>query len=275
MPAKWAEPWDNVGLTVGDASAEISRVLVALDVTWETVAEARGAECQMLLTHHPFPWKERRRFDWQDPDVPLLAAVLEPPLQLFAVHTNLDASPRGHAASIARSLSLADIRPLRRAVEEDPTVGLGRYGLIAPTTLGGLIEALIEICGLSAVAVAGSLAQPIGKVAICPGSAGDLIPDAFAARADVLVGGEFSHHQALAAQAGGLALVDTGHYALEKPAVPILADLCREILGDAGIEILIAGCQSDPFRYLPAGSLEERRKMQPDAKTGKGVEMHG
>ena len=35
-----AESWDNVGLLVGDPEAEVRRVLVALDVTPQVVAEA-------------------------------------------------------------------------------------------------------------------------------------------------------------------------------------------------------------------------------------------
>lgn len=39
-PRELAESWDNVGLLVGDPEAEVRRVLVALDVTPQVVAEA-------------------------------------------------------------------------------------------------------------------------------------------------------------------------------------------------------------------------------------------
>lgn len=39
-PRKFAEEWDNVGLLVGDGSKDVSKILVALDATFEVVKEA-------------------------------------------------------------------------------------------------------------------------------------------------------------------------------------------------------------------------------------------
>ena len=51
-PLELAESWDNPGLLV-DCGGEVSRVLVALDVTAETLAEAEQNGCQLIVTHHP------------------------------------------------------------------------------------------------------------------------------------------------------------------------------------------------------------------------------
>ena len=40
-PSDAAEDWDNVGLLAGDDTNEISHVFLALDLTEETLAEAR------------------------------------------------------------------------------------------------------------------------------------------------------------------------------------------------------------------------------------------
>ena len=52
-PRELAESWDNVGLLVGDPEAEVRRVLVALDVTPQVVAEAIEKGCQLIAAHHP------------------------------------------------------------------------------------------------------------------------------------------------------------------------------------------------------------------------------
>ena len=52
-PRELAESWDNVGLLVGDPEAEVRRVLVALDVTPQVVAEAIEKDCQLIAAHHP------------------------------------------------------------------------------------------------------------------------------------------------------------------------------------------------------------------------------
>ncbi|MGE5550781.1 MAG: Nif3-like dinuclear metal center hexameric protein [Bacteroidota bacterium] len=113
FPPRWAESWDNTGLTVGDPDASITRVLLSLDVTPAVVEEAVEQGCQMLLTHHPFPWRETRRFCMKDPDAALLEKIMRQGLNLFAVHTNLDASPRGHAARIGRQMGLIGMTPLK------------------------------------------------------------------------------------------------------------------------------------------------------------------
>jgi putative NIF3 family GTP cyclohydrolase 1 type 2 len=60
-------------------------------------------------------------------------------------------------------------------------------------------------------------------VAVVPGSGGDLI-DAAATVADAIVTGDVSHHSTVHALDLGLAVVDPGHIATERPGMgPLLA----------------------------------------------------
>ena len=52
-PKELAMDWDNVGLLVGDPDREVSRVLVALDITEDVAAEALEKHCQLIVAHHP------------------------------------------------------------------------------------------------------------------------------------------------------------------------------------------------------------------------------
>jgi putative NIF3 family GTP cyclohydrolase 1 type 2 len=52
-PFEIAEPWDSVGLQVGDRDAEVRAVLVALDPTMVALDHAARRDCQALLVHHP------------------------------------------------------------------------------------------------------------------------------------------------------------------------------------------------------------------------------
>ena len=52
-PFQLAEPWDNVGLQVGSPKAEISRLLVTLDVTSSVLEEAARRTCEGVLARHP------------------------------------------------------------------------------------------------------------------------------------------------------------------------------------------------------------------------------
>lgn len=53
FPREDAEAWDQPGLSVGDRSARIAKVAVALDQNVEAVLEAAEAGCNVLVTHHP------------------------------------------------------------------------------------------------------------------------------------------------------------------------------------------------------------------------------
>ena len=51
-PLELAEHWDNPGLLV-DCGGAVHRVLAALDITPEVVAEAAAKQCEMIVSHHP------------------------------------------------------------------------------------------------------------------------------------------------------------------------------------------------------------------------------
>lgn len=49
FPKTDAEPWDHVGLSVGDPAAEITGVACALDATEANVHRAQEARCQRVV----------------------------------------------------------------------------------------------------------------------------------------------------------------------------------------------------------------------------------
>ena len=55
-PASLAAPWDNVGVLV-DCAADVTSILVSLDITDEVVAEAEIQGCQLIVAHHPVIFK--------------------------------------------------------------------------------------------------------------------------------------------------------------------------------------------------------------------------
>ena len=52
-PLPLQEDYDNAGIQCGDPRQEVSRILVALDVTEETVAEAQETGAGLIVSHHP------------------------------------------------------------------------------------------------------------------------------------------------------------------------------------------------------------------------------
>jgi putative NIF3 family GTP cyclohydrolase 1 type 2 len=79
-----------------------------------------------------------------------------------------------------------------------------------------------------AVRIAGT-ADDLHRVAVLPGSGGSAIDAAVAAGADALVTGDIDHHQARRALDLGMAVIDAGHAATERPGMRTLYDLVSGI----------------------------------------------
>ncbi|MDI6871838.1 MAG: Nif3-like dinuclear metal center hexameric protein [Bacillota bacterium] len=119
-----------------------------------------------------------------------------------------------------------DVYPL---CNQGKAAGLGRIGrLPEPRPLGEFIAAVKSALGVDEVAYAGELDRPVVRVAVCGGSAGDLVPKAVCRGADVLVAGEVKYHDGLLARQEGLAVVAAGHDATERLVVPALARRLRQ-----------------------------------------------
>ena len=113
----WAPPgskadFDRVGLQVGDPGAEVSRVLVALDLTPAVVAEAEAGGAALVVTHHPLLFKPVGRVTADDAVGGLAWRLARAGVSAYAVHTNLDAAWGGVSFALAEALGVQDARVL-------------------------------------------------------------------------------------------------------------------------------------------------------------------
>ncbi len=122
-PAALAEEWDNVGLQAGGRGDGADRVMVALGVTLEVLAEARAAGCGLILTHHPLIFAPVASLSDDSETGRLVRAAHEAGIAIFAAHTNLDAAPGGLADVTAELLGLLSPKPL-------PPAAAGRSKLV-------------------------------------------------------------------------------------------------------------------------------------------------
>lgn len=117
-PKRFAEHWDNVGLQVGDPSATISKVIVALDVTPEVLNEAVQQEADMIVTHHPFFFDEIKSIRFDQPIGSMIRIAVARGINIYSAHTNLDIAPGGVNDYLANGLDLLDAEPLAGTYEE-------------------------------------------------------------------------------------------------------------------------------------------------------------
>jgi len=113
FPSAWAEPWDAVGLRVGDPKAAVTGVLVTLDATREALDTAAACGANLVATHHPPSISEHATFtSGSSADVMFVAASTG--IAIVSAHTNLDRSPRG-AGVLLEALGYGEGRPLERS----------------------------------------------------------------------------------------------------------------------------------------------------------------
>ncbi|MDK2902891.1 MAG: hypothetical protein PWQ93_810 [Clostridiales bacterium] len=143
-----------------------------------------------------------------------------------------------------------DVYPLENEME---TAGLGIIGNVhQPVLLAEYALYVKECLKLSGLKLVGRFDKPIGRVAVCGGSGGDLIDKAAAKGADVFVTGDIGYHDALKAEEYDMAVIDAGHYATEHCVLPKLALGLQKATDTLqyNVEITVSQKECDPFVFL-------------------------
>ncbi len=258
IPFSWAEPWDRVGLLVGDASAPVTRVLVTLDPTRSALVRAAQAGANVLVTHHPA---------FLDPLETVVAAqgsagvafeAARRGVALICCHTNLDRSLQG-ADALPAALGLQVRGPLeRRGAGADAVLPTGTplAGRLCDSGETGTLGALATLVGTRlgvGVRVWGDPAAPVTLVALAPGSGRSLVDDALASGADALVTGELRYHVAHDALERGLRVIEAGHDATEWPLTEALAEVVGRTPGLGSADV-VTDVIRIPWRMIARGS---------------------
>jgi dinuclear metal center YbgI/SA1388 family protein len=256
-PFRYAADWDNSGLQVGDLGAEVSCILVALDVSPQTLREAEENRCQCLVTHHPLLFQPLKTLRFDQSPTALIIRAIQNGIHLIAAHTNLDAARDGTNQQLARMLGLERCHPLEtdpRWQGEERYVGMGTAGdLPKAMTLEQFVAALQLLFPAASLRVVGDGKRLLRRIALCTGSGAGYLEKVIAGGCDAFVSGDFKYHEARRGEEAGLALVDLGHFASERLIVEPLAEVMRTAAASAAfqVEVMTARNESDPFRTLP------------------------
>jgi len=221
-PLRLAADWDNVGLLVGDRLQTVSRMMTCLTVTPAVAAEAIRGQADLVVTHHPLPFRPLKRLTTDEPTGRLLLDLIRAGVSIYSPHTALDSAAQGINQQLAEGLGLVEIQPLVPADD----LGAGRCGrLVQAQTLGQVAARLKQFLKIGNVAAVGDLQRPIKRIGIACGSGGELLDAAIAARCDLFLTGEARLHTCYEAEARGIALLLAGHYASERFGVEKLAEI--------------------------------------------------
>lgn len=251
-PRELAESWDNVGLLVGDRARQATRIMTCLTITPDSVAEAVAERCDLVVSHHPLPFKPLAKLTTDETPGRLLWQLAGAGVSVYSAHTAFDSAACGINQGLAEGLALSDIRPLNPATPcpatLDGALGSGRVGRCAAAeTLGSLVARVKQFLRLEGLFVVGDLDRSVRQVAVGCGSAGSFLAAARHAGCDVLLTGETNFHTCLEAESTGVALLLPGHFASERFGVERLADQLQSAFSAA--RVWACRAEHDPLRW--------------------------
>ena len=129
--------YDNPGFLIGDQNAEVTKVLLALDITVPVVQEAAQLGAELIVSHHPVIFHPIRQ---------LLAGsvcyeLARSGISAICAHTNLDVAHEGVNDMLALTVGLSSPYEILFDSENLP---LGRIG-----NLPASMELSFDVCPAS------------------------------------------------------------------------------------------------------------------------------
>jgi len=113
---KWAPlgvAWDkdNIGLQVGNASDEVTNILLSLDFDKRVFQQAVKKKCNFIITHHPFIFNPIKKLNFDsDTKSQLIKELIQNNISLYSAHTNLDYTKDGVSFELAKRIKLKNIK---------------------------------------------------------------------------------------------------------------------------------------------------------------------
>lgn len=239
---------DNVGLLVGTNETEVTKVIVALDITSGVIDEAINANAQLILSHHPM-FFELKQVNDNSPAGKKIVKMLQHGISGFCQHTNLDCVSGGVNDALADKLGVAVEGFLDgpHFTKDGQEYGMGRFGYLTSP-----VDFEDYLCDVKFVLNSSGLryhnaSKPVSKVALCGGTGGNFVETAKKLGCDTLVTADVKYHQFLEAKELNLNIIDADHFCTENVVVPVLSEMLKE--GFPNIEVVISKSHSQTVKF--------------------------
>jgi len=105
-PPCLAMPDDKIGLQIGNANNKVSKIVVTLDITKDSVDFAVKNKADLIISHHPYIFNPITKISTPT----LLEKILKHNISIYAAHTNLDSCIGGVNDVLAEIIGLSDTK---------------------------------------------------------------------------------------------------------------------------------------------------------------------
>ncbi len=253
-PSEFADDWDRPGLIAGAQSANVSKVLLSVDLTLDVMQDAIDGGFDMIISHHPFLLKGLYDIREDSAKGAVLNRAIRSNIALFSAHTNADVVQAGGSDILASRLGLKDVVALVPTVS--PEIGHGRLAsLDSPVTLLDFSRQVARALPATAagVRVAGEPTLTVSRVALCGGAGDSFLAAALESDADVYITSDLRHHpvqdalERAKAASRAFAVIDISHWAAESLWLETAASQLSERV--AGVKFVVSDLRTDPWEF--------------------------
>ena len=251
-PQELSMEGDISGLQIGTLDKEVDKVLVALDIREQTVAEAIEAGAGLIIVKHAPIFRPLKDLVADKAQNQMILDLIKHDIAVYVSHTNIDVVEDGLNDWFCQ---LLDIEETSFLSQTGPEHGIGRVGRIAPQTFRDFAVKVKATFGLDSLRLVAyeeaDLEHVIERVAICGGSGQSFYPEAIAKGAQVYITGDIYYHTAQDMLSDGLLALDPGHY-IEVLFVEKIAELLTQWKEEKGwdIDILPSQASTNPFHHI-------------------------
>ena len=233
FPLGLQEPWDCCGIQIGSEQQEVTRIMVALDASLETLEEAIAHQVDLLVTHHPLLLEKVSTLKEETAIGQFIKKAMEHHIVVYSLHTCLD---RGSQFEGMNYLLMNALNVKGVVHYDEEKMGLKGY-FDQPKTLSSLIQQLYETFHVEMIRSAGYKSS-LKQIAILAGSGSDDL-EKLVGQVDVFITGDSKYRHAKY----DLVLIDVGHH-LE---VVMVENIIR-LLKPLDVEVLPA-TSKDFYQY--------------------------
>jgi dinuclear metal center YbgI/SA1388 family protein len=224
-PFELQESWDNSGLNIGDLEAEISQIIVALEIDENLIKNAK--EGSLFIVHHPLIFSKLKELNFAKYPSNLIKLIIKKDISLIAMHTNFDKTHLNRYV-------FENVLKFKINKERDFILSTNQN-----FSDKELFLKIKEAFGLKYLKVVNKK-EKINGVALTTGSGASLLDFI---DVDCFLTGDIKYHDAIKALSEDKMLIDIGHYESEK----FFAEALQNSIKSLPISVIIA--QSvNPFK---------------------------
>ena len=245
-PLPLQDGFDNAGLQIGQTEAEVSGVLLCLDVTEAVVDEAVACGANLIVAHHPLLFHGLKCIAGRNTVERCVVKAIENRIAVYAAHTNLDNARGGVNYKMAEKFGAAVEGFLQ---PKDAESGSGVIAIL-PQPLGAaeFLQKVKDVFGVeSLMHNSCSFSHDISRVGICGGAGAFLLQNAIAAGCDAFLTGEMHYHDWFGHE-DEIQIAVAGHYQTEKFTTEIFRDIIKAEF--PALRVDTTETETNPIKYL-------------------------